>query len=99
MFRLLNVAGRAALEHEQASEARLGAREDEPRGRPHRLLRSGRGARLTGGLPRAHPLVNIAAALDDPGPPKPVTRPEPCPPSEQRPDRISVTAVDRLKAQ
>ena len=37
-------------------------------------------------------------ALDDPGPPQPVDRPAPSPPAEQRPERISVTAVDRLKA-
>jgi ATP-dependent helicase/nuclease subunit B len=53
---------------------------------------------ISGGLPRDTRLERITAALDDPGPPKPVGRPEPCPPAEQRPDRISVTAVDRLKA-
>ncbi|HVL29669.1 MAG TPA: double-strand break repair protein AddB, partial [Sphingomicrobium sp.] len=53
---------------------------------------------MTGGLPRDHRLERLARALDDPGPPQPVTRPEPCPPPEQRPERISVTAVDRLKA-
>jgi ATP-dependent helicase/nuclease subunit B len=53
---------------------------------------------MTGGLPRDIPLERITAALDDPGPPKPANRPEPAPPREQRPDRISVTAVDRLKA-
>jgi ATP-dependent helicase/nuclease subunit B len=36
--------------------------------------------------------------LDDPGQPQPVSRPAPSPPLEQRPERISVTAVDRLKA-
>jgi ATP-dependent helicase/nuclease subunit B len=36
--------------------------------------------------------------LDDPGPAQPVDRPAPSPPAEQRPDRIPVTAVDRLKA-
>ena len=53
---------------------------------------------ITGGLPRDFRLERIATALDDPGPPKPVDRPEPCPPAEQRPDRISVTSVDRLQA-
>jgi ATP-dependent helicase/nuclease subunit B len=53
---------------------------------------------ITGGLPRDTRLERITSVLDDPGPPRPVERPEPCPPAEQRPDRISVTAVDRLKA-
>ena len=53
---------------------------------------------ITGGLPRDSRLERITGALDDPGPPQPAARPEPCPPPEQRPDRISVTAVDRLKA-
>ena len=53
---------------------------------------------ISGGLPRDHRLERITAALDDPGPPRPVDRPQPCPPPEQRPERISVTAVDRLKA-
>ncbi|MFP5329462.1 MAG: double-strand break repair protein AddB [Alphaproteobacteria bacterium] len=53
---------------------------------------------ISGGLPRDRRLERIAAALDDPGPAQPVKRPEPCPPAGQRPDRISVTAVDRLKA-
>jgi ATP-dependent helicase/nuclease subunit B len=51
-----------------------------------------------GGLPRDQVLERITRALDDPGPPKPADRPAPSPPAEQRPDRISVTAVDRLKA-
>ncbi len=50
------------------------------------------------GLPRDVRLERITQALDDPGPPQPVDRPAPSPPAEQRPDRISVTAVDRLKA-
>ena len=37
-------------------------------------------------------------ALDDPGRRSRSARPRPAPPAEQRPDRISVTAVDRLKA-
>jgi ATP-dependent helicase/nuclease subunit B len=43
-------------------------------------------------------LERLTRALDDPGAPKPVNRPAPSPPAEQRPDKISVTAVDRLKA-
>ena len=53
---------------------------------------------ITGGLPRDTILERLTAALDDPGPPEPVGRPAPCPPADQRPQRISVTAVDRLKA-
>jgi ATP-dependent helicase/nuclease subunit B len=53
---------------------------------------------ISGGLPRDLLLERITRALDDPGRPKPVGRPAPSPPSEQRPDRISVTSVDRLKA-
>jgi ATP-dependent helicase/nuclease subunit B len=53
---------------------------------------------ISGGLPRDLVLERITRALDDPGAAKPVDRPAPSPPAEQRPDRISVTAVDRLKA-
>jgi ATP-dependent helicase/nuclease subunit B len=53
---------------------------------------------ITGGLPRDIRLERLTRILDDPGPAQPVERPEPCPPAEQRPDRISVTSVDRLKA-
>jgi ATP-dependent helicase/nuclease subunit B len=53
---------------------------------------------MTGGLARDIRLERIAAALDNPGAPKPVDRPEPQPPVEDRPTSISVTAVDRLKA-
>ena len=53
---------------------------------------------ISGGLPRDLRLERITAALDDPGPPQPAERPLPCPPAEQRPKRISVTAVDRLNA-
>jgi ATP-dependent helicase/nuclease subunit B len=53
---------------------------------------------LSGGLPRDLRLERITAALDDPGPPQPVGQPKPSPPPEQRPSRISVTAVDRLNA-
>jgi ATP-dependent helicase/nuclease subunit B len=53
---------------------------------------------ITGGLPRDHQLERLTRALDDPGPPLPVDRPAPSPPLEQRPEKISVTQVDRLKA-
>jgi ATP-dependent helicase/nuclease subunit B len=53
---------------------------------------------MTGGVPRDVPLERLALALDDPGQPRPVDRPAPSPPAAQRPDKISVTAVDRLKA-
>jgi ATP-dependent helicase/nuclease subunit B len=53
---------------------------------------------ISGGLPRDVRLERITRALDDLGPPHPVDRPAPSPPAEQRPDRIAVTAVDRLKA-
>ena len=53
---------------------------------------------MTGGMARDVRLERIAASLDDPGPPQPARRPRPRPPVEQRPRRISVTSVDRLKA-
>ena len=53
---------------------------------------------ISGGLPRDLRLERLTRALDDPGPAQPVDRPAPSPPAEQRPDKISVTAVDRLKA-
>ena len=53
---------------------------------------------LTGGLPRDIPLERLTAALDDPGQARPADRPAPCPPEAERPKRISVTSVDRLKA-
>jgi ATP-dependent helicase/nuclease subunit B len=53
---------------------------------------------ISGRLPRDIRLERITRALDDPGRPQPVSQPRPSPPAEQRPDRISVTAVDRLKA-
>lgn len=53
---------------------------------------------ISGGLPRDHKLEQLTRILDDPGTPQPVGRPAPVPPMEQRPDKISVTAVDRLKA-
>jgi ATP-dependent helicase/nuclease subunit B len=53
---------------------------------------------LSGGLPRALPIEAMTRALDDPGPAHPVDKPQPCPPADQRPDQIWVTAVDRLNA-
>ena len=53
---------------------------------------------MTGGLARDHRLERLVHALDDAGPAKPADRPQPSPPLEQRPRRISVTSVDRLKA-
>lgn len=53
---------------------------------------------ISGGLPRDLPLERLTRAIDDPGPAQPVEKPEPRPPAEQRPDKISVTQVDRLKA-
>ena len=53
---------------------------------------------MTGGLAHDTRLERLAREMDDMGRPVPVDRPEPVPPAEQRPKRISVTAVDRLKA-
>jgi ATP-dependent helicase/nuclease subunit B len=53
---------------------------------------------ISGGLPRNLRLERLTRALDDPGALQPARRPAPSPPAEQRPDKISVTAVDRLKA-
>ena len=53
---------------------------------------------MTGGLARDHKLERLVHALDDAGRPRPADRPKPAPPVEQRPRRISVTSVDRLKA-
>ncbi len=53
---------------------------------------------LSGGLPRDRTLERVTRALDDPGPPQPVSKPAPNPPLDQRPKDIWVTAVDRLKA-
>ncbi|WP_375402355.1 double-strand break repair protein AddB [uncultured Sphingomonas sp.] len=47
---------------------------------------------------RARDLEAWAEALDDPGEHLPADRPAPMPPAELRPIRISVTEVDRLKA-
>jgi ATP-dependent helicase/nuclease subunit B len=53
---------------------------------------------ISGGLPRDTKLERLTRALDNPGSPRPIDRPAPSPPAEQRPERISVTQVDRLKA-
>lgn len=53
---------------------------------------------ISGDLPRDYRLEHLARALDDPGAPTPADRPSPSPPLDQRPGRITVTAVDRLKA-
>lgn len=53
---------------------------------------------MSGGLPHDIVIERLVAALDDPGQVRPAERPAPAPPAEQRPRRISVTAVDRLKA-
>src|SRR5688500_11048589 len=53
---------------------------------------------MTGGLARDTRLERLAAMLDDPGVLEPTHRPRPAPAKEQRPRRIPVTAVDRLKA-
>jgi ATP-dependent helicase/nuclease subunit B len=53
---------------------------------------------MTGGLARDIRLERLAATLDDPGVLEPAHRPRPSPPKHLRPRKISVTAVDRLKA-
>ncbi|HEY0164663.1 MAG TPA: PD-(D/E)XK nuclease family protein, partial [Sphingomicrobium sp.] len=53
---------------------------------------------MTGGLARDTRLERLAAALDDPRELKPADRPAPSPPKALRPRKISVTSVDRLKA-
>ncbi|MBA2919586.1 double-strand break repair protein AddB [Sphingomonas sp. MAH-20] len=53
---------------------------------------------LTGGLPRAERLKHWAQSLDGVEEPKPTPRPAPAPPVEARPKRLSVTDLDRLKA-
>ncbi|HEY6916207.1 MAG TPA: double-strand break repair protein AddB [Allosphingosinicella sp.] len=53
---------------------------------------------MTGGMTRAEEARGLAAAIDRPLAFQPAKRPEPCPPTEARPRRISVTEVDRLKA-
>jgi ATP-dependent helicase/nuclease subunit B len=53
---------------------------------------------MTGGLARDTRLERLALSLDDPGVLEPASRPRPSPPAAMRPRKISVTAVDRLKA-
>ncbi len=53
---------------------------------------------MTGGITRETRLERLVAVLDDPGAAEPVARPRPRPSRELRPRRISVTSVDRLKA-
>jgi ATP-dependent helicase/nuclease subunit B len=53
---------------------------------------------MTGGLTRAPLLRKWAAAIDRPDAYRPAARPAPSPGAAKRPDRISVTEVDRLKA-
>jgi len=54
---------------------------------------------MLGGIPRHAALVTLAGAIDASGnPPQPVARPAPSPPLAARPKAISVTDVDRLKA-
>jgi ATP-dependent helicase/nuclease subunit B len=53
---------------------------------------------ISGRLPRDLKLEKLARALDDAGPVRPASRPGPVLPPDQRPKRISVTQVDRLKA-
>jgi ATP-dependent helicase/nuclease subunit B len=53
---------------------------------------------MTGGLARDTRLERLAATLDDPSGIEPASRPRPAPPKALRPRKISVTAVDRLKA-
>jgi ATP-dependent helicase/nuclease subunit B len=53
---------------------------------------------MTGGVTRAPYLRKWAAAIDRPGGYRPAARPAPSPAAVKRPDRISVTEVDRLKA-
>ncbi|MBV9883918.1 MAG: double-strand break repair protein AddB [Sphingomonadaceae bacterium] len=53
---------------------------------------------MTGGLTRAPQLRKWAQAIDRSGLFAPASRPAPAPPRDLRPGRISVTEVDRLKA-
>jgi len=53
---------------------------------------------LSGGLDRADDLARWLRAIDDPGAHVPAERPAPSPPVADRPKAISVTEVDRLKA-
>lgn len=53
---------------------------------------------MSNGLRAAEPYLALARSIDDPGTVEPAPRPAPRPPVEDRPRRISVTQVDRLKA-
>ena len=53
---------------------------------------------ISGGLPRDLMLERLTNALDDPLRLDPVNQPAPSPPLNERPKTISVTSVDRLKA-
>jgi ATP-dependent helicase/nuclease subunit B len=53
---------------------------------------------LTGGLPRADRLAQWTRGLDAVATRQPVDRPAPAPPVETRPKKLSVTDLDRLKA-
>lgn len=53
---------------------------------------------LTGDLPRDEELEALAVALDDPEREQQAVRPHPRPPVSERPKRIRVTDLDRLKA-
>jgi ATP-dependent helicase/nuclease subunit B len=53
---------------------------------------------MTGGMVRAPILPRLARALDRSAEFRPAVRPAPSPPVEDRPRRIAVTSLDRLKA-
>lgn len=53
---------------------------------------------LTGGMPRADELLRLMRGLDTPDRVTPAPRPGPAPPVAARPKRLSVTDLDRLKA-
>ncbi|MGZ2411225.1 ATP-dependent helicase/nuclease subunit B [Sphingomonas sp. F9_3S_D5_B_2] len=53
---------------------------------------------MTGGVTRDTRIERLVEALDAPATVEPAERPAPRPPADARPRKISVTAVDRLKA-
>jgi ATP-dependent helicase/nuclease subunit B len=53
---------------------------------------------LTGGLSRADDVARWVRGIDEPGAHAPAARPAPSPPVALRPKKLSVTEVDRLKA-
>ena len=53
---------------------------------------------MTGGMTRARRYRSWAAAIDRPADFAPAARPAPAPPADLRPRRLSVTRLDRLKA-